>query len=482
MPKVYQINAPSWDEVINRKFLDLPYCKDRHMILWGSRGSSKSYAAGEILLDRCVTWKDFRCVCIRKEVSKNADSTFKLLIELIKANGYEELFTWTNSPNMRIRCVNGNEFLFRGMDNIDNIKSLVNISNIWFEEEVPDSENDFETVALTARSNTAPFVQFIYTMNPTITDHTNHWFWKRWFENEVQLTFRKELRMQLDTGEIISEWATIHHSTYLDNKWLDKGTYNALQLLKLKDPYTYATQALGRWSAKMPKGRFWKLFDLAKNSCQHNEYNPDIPIHLSFDFNKNPGMHVGIYQVENGMVKQIDELALANPNNRTEDACKIILKTYGDHQSGVYIYGDPNGYKEDSSTEKGYNNYLIIFQLLAKFMPNNRTMRKAPPVMKSAEWINEIFFSQLDGINILIPEDCKESIADFLYTQEDPEGGVLKNKIKDKEENTSYEKYGHFSDLFRYFMTQCFASEWDRYKTGGKGFKPVILPRINKYL
>lgn len=760
------------------------------MIMWGSRGSSKSYAAGEILLDRCTKWKDFRCVCIRKEVSKNADSTFKLLIELIKKNNLTSIFTWTNSPNMRIKCINGNEFLFRGMDNIDNIKSLVNVSNIWFEEEVPDTENDFETVALTARSNTAPFVQFIYTMNPTIQDHQNHWFFKRWFENETQLTFKKELKMVLDDGEIISEWATIHHcfigstlittnngqkrideikigdlvltrqgykkilsthknglqevrtykigdviitctpnhkfytkefgfkeisslshmkatfslydnitdiwkekllfieelpsnymkekvisvrgstenttdyidmsmsvkseqyqkdiilttlmeinettilptynvsqepniwqntenkcrknaqtrcingieakkvgkkqakkqkkdllissgnitvkpvvknltevnnnlignsahttvsqelakekvekllldmeyanaeqsliklndihkknsveenvvtniilkpkdqeitydltvedyheyfangilvsnSTYLDNKWLDKGTYNSLQLLKLKDPYTYSTQALGRWSAKTPKGRFWKLFDLAKNSVRKNEYNPDIPIHFSFDFNKNPGMHVGCYQVEGKIVKQIYEISLSSPNNRTKDACEVIKRVFANHTSGIYIYGDPNGYKEDSSTEKGYNNFAIIFDMLSMFRPGDRTIRKAPPVAKSGEWINEIFFTKLDGIDVLIPEDCSESLSDFIYTQEDSDGTVLKPKIKDKEEGTSYEKYGHFSDLFRYFMTVCFASEFHKYKTPG-GFNPVFIPRQNK--
>lgn len=478
------INAPSWNKILNEKFLDLPKNSDTHLIMYGSRGSSKSYAAAEILVDRCLKWKSFRCVCVRKEVSKNEDSTFKILKECIATNGLEDLFEVTGAPRMRIKCINGNEFLFRGMNDVDNIKSMVNISTAWFEEEVPDSENDFETVALTVRSNKAPFIQFIYTLNPTLPDHTNHWFWNRWFKDEKQLSFRKEYRMITDKDEVISEWATIHHSTYLDNKWLDKGTYNRLQLLKLKDPYTYATQGLGRWSAKTPKDRFWKLFDLAKNSCERCKYNPDLPIHLSFDFNKNPGMHCGVYQVDGKTVRQIDEISLVNPNNRTVDCCEVILRRYANHTNGVYIYGDPNGYKEDSSTEKGFNNFLIIFQLLDKYDPHDRTARKAPPVMKSGEWINEIFFSELDGIRILIPEDCKESLADFLYTQEAPDGTVFKPKVKDKEEGTSYEKWGHFSDLFRYFMTQCFAGEFERYKQGGSYFKPVLLPKVkgrNRY-
>jgi hypothetical protein len=289
------------------------------------------------------------------------------------------------------------------------------------------------------------------------------------------MSFRKTIR--IDIGEeVIEESATVHHSTYLDNRWCDKGTYNALQMLKLKDPYVYSTQALGRWAAKTPKGRFWKLFDLAKNVVPRCEYDEDLPLHLSFDFNKNPGMHVGVYQIDGKQVRQVNELALKNPNNRTTDACEVIKKLYKNHTSGVYIYGDPNGYKEDSSTAKGYNNFAIIFDMLKTMRPQDRTIRKAPPVAKSGEWLNEIFFSKLDGIEVLIPETCSESLADFLYTQEAPDGTILKPKILDKEENIRYEKWGHFSDLFRYLMVSAFSSEFNKYKNPSSG--PISMGNI----
>jgi hypothetical protein len=481
LKKEYKIIAPAWSKVINQRFIPLISCKDKHIICYGSRGSSKSYWAAETIVDRCVNWSNYSCLVIRAEENKHLDSTFKLLKATIDKNGYTNLFKCTVSP-LKIKCINGNEIIFRGMDDIDKIKGLEGINAVWFEEEIPKNENDFETVTLTVRANNVPFIQYIYTINPTIPDHENHWFYKRWFldkngNEEIDLSFRKCLSLETDDGEIIEEWATVHHSTYLDNRWLNKQTKNQIELLKLKDPYTYATQALGRWSAKVPGGRFWKLFDIQRNSVRTNKYNEDLPIHLSFDFNKNPGMHVGIYQIDGYTVRQIDEIALRNPNNRTTDACETFIRRYENHTSGVYIYGDPNGYKEDSSTEKGYNNFAIIFELLKKYKPQDRTIRKAPPVAKSAEWINEIFFSKLDGIEIIIPEDCKESIADMIYTQEMPDGTVFKPKIKPDKNESAYEKFGHFSDLLRYFMTVAFKTSFETHKNGGMKFKPLIAVR-----
>ena len=470
------IKAPNWDKIVNERFLELIDNKDRHLLMYGSRASSKSYFSSEMLIDRCLTWKHFRCVCIRKEVSKNADSTHKMLIETIKNNGYESLFKITYSPNMRIKCINGNEFIFRGMDNIDNIKSLVDVTTIYFEEEVPDTEEDFETVSLTMRSNKAPFLQILYTINPTINDHENHWFWKKWFEGETSLSFKKKIQIEGENGEIYEEIATIHHSTYLDNRWCDKNTYAALQLLKLKDPYVYATQGLGLWSSKVPEGRFWKHFDIGKHTG-NVKYDSNYPIHLSFDFNKNPGMHVGIYQVIGKNIYQVDELSLKNPNNRTSDACETILNRYRSHTSGVYIYGDPNGYQESSATKAGFNNFSIIFDMLKVFNTQDRTIRKAPAIAKSAEWINEIFFSQLDGIKISINEKCNISVNDFMNAQEAPDGTMMKPKIKDKETGLSYERLGHMSDLFRYFMTSCFYDSYNKWKDPMSGFKPIMIDR-----
>lgn len=468
MPSKVQINAPAWNKVLNDKFLSIPYCKDNHCILYGSRSSSKSYCVAEVLHDRALKWPAFKCLVIRAEYNKHEDSTYSLLKGTIERNKTTSLFTTKTSP-LKIYCKNGAEFIFRGMDDIEKIKGLEGINCIWFEEELPPTEDQFSTITLTARANNIPFIQYIYSINPTIPDHENHWFWKRWFENETELSFKKVISMTTEEGEYIEETATILHSCYLDNRWLNKQKKNELDLLKLKDPYTYATQALGRWSAKVPGGRFWKLFDLTKNSVRHNEYNPDLGIQLSFDFNKNPGIHCGIYQIDGYTIRQIDEISLRSPHNRTEDACKTFIRRYPNHSAGLFITGDPNGYRESSATEEGFNDFSQIFELLSQYKPQDRTIRKAPPVAKTGEWINEIFFNKDQGLEIIIPEDCNETISDMIYTQEMPDGTVFKPKVKPDKNESAYEKYGHFSDLLRYMMYSFFKREFESYANPGTG-------------
>ena len=47
-------------------------------------------------------------------------------------------------------------------------------------------------------------------------------------------------------------------------------------------------------------------------------------------------------------------------------------------------------------------------------------------------------------------------INDFMYCKEDAEGGKDKKTVKD-ENKQSYQPYGHFGDLYEYFLLRCFA-------------------------
>jgi len=145
------------------------------------------------------------------------------------------------------------------------------------------------------------------------------------------------------------------------------------QLLELQrtNPYYYTIYALGKWGNKTSEGNFYKLFKRLKNARPDNEcmYNPNLPLCLTFDFNVHPYVTLNIHQVVGKRATQIDEICLPTPDNRTDLACRKFAARYAAHTAGVWVYGDPAGLHEDTRTEKGYNDFIIIMNELKAFRP-----------------------------------------------------------------------------------------------------------------
>lgn len=449
---------------LNPAFKDLWDCKDRHMVLYGSRGSSKSNFVSKLIVKNLVSLSYYKCIAIRKEQDKNLESTYAELKNSIIEMGLEGFFLFTVSP-LKIVCkLNKNSVLFRGMDDLSKIKSINNPTSIWWEEEVPESYNDYMTASLSLRSPKAEFLQEIFTVNPIIEDFENHWFWKKYFKDENEKSFRKTIEIEID-GKTYYQNATIHHSTWRDNLFLrpeQRATYEAL---KNDDPTVYAQSSLGIWTKKTAPYRFYKKFNISKNSHDTLTYRPDLPLHLSFDFNTNPYITCAVFQGQGSELYQIDEFCLKNPHNTTKSLCEAIKSRYKNQEGGAYIYGDANGYHKDTRSEKGENDYTIIFKELGHMRLNDRTTRQNPSVKTRGDFINQIFENEIYGIKLLINVNCTNTVNDFLMTQEDKDGSKLKQKVRDKESETSYEKYGHLSDACDYLICQYFYKEYQEFKT-----------------
>ena len=106
-------------------------------------------------------------------------------------------------------------------------------------------------------------------------------------------------------------------------------------------------------------GEFYMKFD-EKINTKELAYDPDEPLHLSFDFNVNPYMTCTVWQMNENTAMQIDEICTPSPKNTTADNCKEFINRYRDHQAGVFIYGDPAGRHQDTRTERGWNDFRII--------------------------------------------------------------------------------------------------------------------------
>lgn len=464
---------------INKKFIPLFYCKDRYIVCYGSRNSSKSDFVAFYILMRMISDPYFKGLAIRLIADTIKDSTFDTMMKVISRYNLESYFHCTVSP-MKIRCVyNKNVLLFKGLDKPGKLKSISDPSFIWWEEEMTESESDWNTISTSLRSNKAPIIQEIFTINPVIENYEEHWFYQKFFSNETELEFRKEITKTID-GVKYSEFATIHHSTHRDNRWLDPNAKIKLELLANGNEYDYITQGLGLWANKAIEGRLFSRFNITKH-VSYKEYDSNKPLHISFDFNRRPYSAATIYQVYVKQCVCIDEICVLNKDlmaSPIKQTCMKFKEKYPDHQEGIYVYGDPSGRQEDSKSEKGYNDYRIITDELTKYKPQLRIQSAAPSVKKSSEFVNEIFESNFNEMTLWINGNCRELMKDLQYLKMDKEGGKLIEKIKDSD-GAQIEKYGHTSDTLRYFMTTYFDDGFAEYKNPSSD--PVdILVRSGK--
>lgn len=226
-------------------------------------------------------------------------------------------------------------------------------------------------------------------------------------------------------------------------------------------------------------GEFYKQFRLDKNSCK-TTYNPDLPLHITFDFNVNPYMTCCVWQVMGKTAHQIDEICLSSPRNTSKWTCVEFKRLYPAHNAGLFIYGDPSGKKEDTRTEKGSNDFTIITTELAQYRPSLRVLTKAPPVSMRGNFINTCFETGYDGIDIKIGYNCLKTLDDYSYLKEDSDGTKLKEKGKDQSTGVSFEKFGHTSDANDYFLCYVFANEFSKYQRGGKDIVVTYGKNVSK--
>ena len=135
----------------------------RFIGIFGGRGSGKSHALAEMLVERCVMGET-RALCLR-EVQGSLKESVKALIDIkIRALGVQHLFT---SLEGEIRHkTNGSVILFKGLrDSVasDSVKSFEGFDIFWIEEAQSISANSLKILLPTIRKKGS---QFWATWNP----------------------------------------------------------------------------------------------------------------------------------------------------------------------------------------------------------------------------------------------------------------------------------------------------------------------------
>ncbi|CAB4126921.1 XtmB Phage terminase large subunit [uncultured Caudovirales phage] len=474
---MYTVKWCEWDKIINSTFLPLVNNTDRYLIMYGSRGSSKSDFTAKKLIYRCLTENYFRYILVRNTYNTIKDSQFKNIKDTVYSLGLQDLFHFKISP-YEITCINGNEFLARGCDEPEKLKSLKDPTGVWWEEDIPE-ENDFKVITKTIRTTKTPYLQEIFTINPEVVgEYAQHWFFKKFFTGHypAKMTFRDTQIIELD--DVKTEIAfTCHHSTVKDNRWASN-EYKAM-LFSETDSHRYKIDALGLWSTKITGGNIYKKFNSARNTAKV-KYNPRLPIHLSWDENMNPYLPCGVFQIEDKEIRMIDLILGRNPDNTVKAVSNEFKRKYPAHTSGLFIYGDATSQdaevqKASVKGEEGFDMFDLIRKNLKEYNPTLRVNRSNPNVIPRVNFVNSIFESNEGGITFIIDKDLTEAITDFEQTKEAPDGRKAKVTVKDPSTGITYQPYGHITDLSDYIICYAFSKEYEQYKNGSSGESNLLL-------
>jgi hypothetical protein len=162
----------------------------------------------------------------------------------------------------------------------------------------------------------------------------------------------------------------------------------------------------------------------------------------------------------------IDEIAAVNPKNNIRGLCDEFKRRYPGHTAGLYIYGDATAKKEDTKLEKGDNFFRIFLTELRDYRPTLRISESNPNVKRRGDWINTVFEKEIGGIKVIIGDHCKHMITDLSKVKEAPDGTKLKETELNPITKKQFQRYGHFSDLFDYFMCKAFINDFIAYQKG----------------
>jgi phage terminase large subunit len=221
----------------NPGFKEVNRSTKRYIVMKGSAGSGKSVDTAQNYILRLMQDKGRNLVAMRKSDITNRDSTFAELTGAIYRmfGDKAELYWQINKSPLKLTCkANGNQIIFRGMNDDkqrEKLKSITfangKLTDVWLEEATEFTQADLEIIddRLRGQLPEGQFYQIRLTFNPV---SKTHWIKKVFFD-------------------IADPNVLTHHSTYLNNRFVDEAYKARMERRKQVDPEGYLIYGLGEW-------------------------------------------------------------------------------------------------------------------------------------------------------------------------------------------------------------------------------------------
>ncbi|MFA9221408.1 MAG: phage terminase large subunit [Sediminibacterium sp.] len=254
-------------------------------------------------------------------------------------------------------------------------------------------------------------------------------------------------------------------TTYLDNPHLTIEQIEEIERYKEFDYEYYRVFGLGERAKLRTGAEFYHAFTRSKH-VKKLTFNPELPIHLTFDFNVLPYMTMLCCQIDTTGGKTVfrffKEYCLKNPDNSSLAAAKYFVRDFAGYKPTVFYYGDSSG-KNRIAGQGNKRNFDDIESVLLPYLnsASDKVLSKNPGIFSARDFENLILSGYYDGIEIEIDESCTELIADMENVKVSIDGKA-KNIFNDKQLGVSYQKYGHTSDAKTYLIVSVL---WELYKS-----------------
>ncbi|NLY20068.1 MAG: PBSX family phage terminase large subunit [Tissierellia bacterium] len=307
----------------NRIFKPVNDCKKRYRILKGSAGSGKSVNIAQDYIKKLSDekYKGANLLVVRKVDESNRDSTFaELQGAIYRLFGEDAERVWKiNQSPLSLECkTTGNRIIFRGMKDDKQREKVKSISVkqgkltwIWIEEATELTEADVDILDDRLRGeldNPNLFYQMTFTFNPV---SSTHWIKSKYFDTKHEDIFT-------------------HHSTYLNNRFIDDAYHRRMMMRKERDPDGYEIYGLGNWGEV--GGQIFTNWEVKEISQNPNDYEY-TSIGQDFGFNHANAILTLAYKDEDIYV--LNELYLYE-----KDTNEIIEEAEGKFDKKIHMYCD----------------------------------------------------------------------------------------------------------------------------------------------
>lgn len=192
-------------------------------VYYGGAGSGKSYGACQKVLLKALNRRR-KVLVIRKVGATLKHSIFQLFLDLLAASGFLPA-SRVNRSDFQISLPNGSQFIFKGLDDPEKIKSITGITDIVIEEATELTEEDFLQLNLRLRP-LEPEPQIYLMFNPV---SKANWVYGYFC-----------IHPPAD--------ALIIQTTYKDNRFLTDDYRVELEELQRRNPAYYRIYALGEFA------------------------------------------------------------------------------------------------------------------------------------------------------------------------------------------------------------------------------------------
>lgn len=196
-------------------------------IHYGGASSGKSHGViQKVVYKACKDWKYPRKVLFLRKVGSTVyDSIFEDVKQCLDAWDLLDKCKVNNSA-YRIELPNGAQFIFKGLDNPEKIKSIKGISDVVMEEASEFTLDDYTQLTLRLRDRKHKQKQIYLMFNPV---SKVNWVFNAFFVKRPKNT-------------------VIYQTTYKDNRFLDDVTRENIEELANRNEAYYKIYALGEFA------------------------------------------------------------------------------------------------------------------------------------------------------------------------------------------------------------------------------------------